>query len=173
MTKRFIPCLLGCVAISGLSHAEQVKKVAPTPNGIEFPAGYKQWQSIGISHRIDNKTLRIILGNDVAVKAAQSGETKLWPEGAILAKIVWKQRVDESWSGAIVPGEFVHVEFMIKNSKKYAATQGWGFARWEGKELKPWGDSAKSTQECVACHTPVADKDYVFTTPAVFIDSKN
>jgi hypothetical protein len=54
---------------------------------------------------------------------------------------------------------------MIRDSKKYAATKGWGWARWRGAGLKPYGEDAGFTAECVGCHTPVRDKDYVFTTP--------
>ncbi|MCK5830441.1 MAG: cytochrome P460 family protein [Methylococcales bacterium] len=173
MKKKWLTCLFTySVLVSGVSHAEQKKTVAPTLNGIEFPAGYKQWQTIGISHRTDNNSLRTILGNDTAVKAARAGKIKPWPEGSILAKVVWKQRTDENWPAAIVPGEFLQAEFMIKDSKKYETTHGWGFARWKGKDLKPWGESANFAQQCAACHTPVADKDYVFTSPAVFIDNK-
>lgn len=115
--------------------------------------------------------MRTILGNPVAVQAARSGKTTPWPDGAILAKVAWNQRTDENWPDAVVPGEFWQVEFMIKDSKKYAATQGWGFARWRGKELKPWGENADFDRQCLSCHLPVADKDYVYTTPALFIDS--
>ena len=139
--------------------------VQPAPNGIEIPDNYKDWKVISQSHRIDNNTLRIILGNDKAIAAARTGKTNPWPNGAILAKLVWKQKNDENWDKAIVPGKFVHAEFMHKDSKKYASTGGWGYARWLGMEQKPYGKDKQFTQECFACHTPVKGRDYVFTTP--------
>lgn len=139
--------------------------VQPAPNGIEIPDNYKDWKVISQSHRIDNNTLRIILGNDAAIAAARAGKTKPWPNGAILAKLVWKKKYDEHWDKAIVPGKFVHAEFMFKDSQKYASTGGWGYARWLGMEQKPYGKDKQFTQECFACHTPVKDRDYVFTTP--------
>jgi hypothetical protein len=62
-------------------------KVAPAPNGIELPAAYKDWRVIATSHREDNKTLRVILGNDKAMEAARAGNTNPWPDGSILGKL--------------------------------------------------------------------------------------
>lgn len=140
--------------------------VAKTPDGIELPTGYQDWRLIGSSQRSDNNTLRVILGNDIAVKAAREGRTNPWPDGAILGKLVWKDAVHPHWPTATVPGDFVHAEFMIKDAKKYTRTGGWGFARWLGLEQKPYGKNADVAQECFACHTPVKDQDYVFTHPA-------
>jgi hypothetical protein len=173
MRKVHLYCLYIVATLwGGLSYAEPVKSIAPTLNGIEFPVGYENWQTISVSHRIDNNSIRTILGDPIAIQAARNGKTNPWPEGAILAKVAWKQRIDENWPSAIVPGEFHQVEFMIKDAKKYSATKGWGYARWRGKDLIPWGDNADFAQGCVACHTPVANKDYVFSTPAIFINGK-
>ena len=84
----------------------------------------------------------------------------------MLAKIVWKQTTLPSWEKAIVPGEFVHVEFMIKDSEKYPQTGGWGFARWRGESLQPYGQDASFVFECFGFLTPVKDSDYVFTHPS-------
>lgn len=137
------------------------------PNGIVIPADFRDWQTIAVSHREDNKTLRTILGNDVAVKAAREGNTNPWPKGSILAKLVWKDSKDPHWAAATVPGRFVHAEFMFKDADKYRDTGGWGYARWLGEKLEPYGKDAGFAQECVGCHTPVKSRDYVFTTPAV------
>jgi len=139
----------------------------PSPNGIKFPVGYQNWRVISMSHRVDNKTVRVIYGNDKAIKAARSGKTQPWPNGAIIGKVVWKQKEAGDWKTAIVPGKFVHAEFMFKDADKYASTGGWGWARWKGLEQKPYGKDANVAQECVACHTPVKNKDWVFTEPAM------
>jgi len=141
--------------------------VPAAPNGITLPEGYKDWRLIASSHRSDNNTLRVILGNDVAIKAARDGNINPWPDGTIFAKLVWKDKTHEKWQTATIPGEFVHAEFMIKDTKKYSATGGWGFARWLGMEQKPYGKDASFVQECFGCHTPVKDNDYVFTRPAI------
>ncbi len=165
--KRFgiFIALCSVAATSGFAMAEKAIPL-PAPNGLEIPKDYKDWRVIAPSHRTDNDSLRVILGNDVAIKAARAGNTKPWPDGAILAKLVWKDRKDENWEDATVPGKFVHAEFMFKNAKKFDETGGWGYARWLGKEQKPYGDDASFVQECYACHTPVKSRDYVYTTPA-------
>lgn len=138
----------------------------PAPNGITLPEGYRDWRVIASSHRSDNNTLRVILGNDAAVEAARAGRTNPWPDGAILAKLVWKDKTHAHWPTATVPGDFVHAEFMIKDAGKYRETGGWGFARWLGKQQTPYGKDAQFAQECFTCHTPMKDNDYVFTAPA-------
>jgi len=140
-------------------------EVPPSPNGIAFPAGYQDWRVIAVSHRTDNNTLRVILGNDKAIAAARSGETNPWPDGAILGKMVWKDGAIPEWSQAQKPDKFVHAEFMFRDAAKYASTGGWGWARWKGLDQVPHGD-ANVAQECVACHTPVKDNNWVFTRPA-------
>ena len=140
--------------------------VAPAPNGITLPEGYKDWRVISVAHRTDNNTMRAIVGNDKAIVAARKGQTNPWPDGAILGKLVWKGEADANWPTAIVPAKFVHAEFMIKEAKQYEATGGWGFARWLGEDQKPHGKDASFAQECIACHTPVKGNDYVFTRPA-------
>jgi hypothetical protein len=149
----------------GVSRAE----VAPAPNGIEFPADYADWRVISLSHRTDNHTMRAILGNDIAIAAARDGRTRPWPDGAVLAKVVWKESEKPTWKTAIVPEQFVHAEFMIRDSKKWAGNgTGWGWARWVGSDQVPYGEKAGFEQECIACHTPVQGSDWVFTTPALF-----
>lgn len=155
---------LGC-ALSDTTLAE--KKPAPAPNGMEFISEYRNWQVISISHRTDLNSMRAILGNDTAVAAARSGKTNPWPEGTILSKVVWKQTAEEYWPTAIAPADFVQVEFMQKDSKKWAATGGWGYGRWLGTDLTPYGESAEFANECVACHTPVKHRDWVYTNPAL------
>ncbi len=140
--------------------------VLPAPNGIKIPNGYANWRVIAPSHRTDNNTLRVILGNKTAVSAARGGSTNPWPEGTILAKIVWKDKTHNKWATAHIPWKFVHAEFMIKDSRKYASTGGWGFARWTGLDQKPFGKDADFVKQCFGCHKPVMDNDYVFTHPA-------
>lgn len=161
MPSKLIPLSLLLIALACPVHAEST--VQPAPNGITLPDGYQNWRLISSSYREDNKTLRVILGNDKAVEAALSGRTNPWPDGAILGKLVWKEARHPQWPAAIIPGELSHIEFMIKDHEKYAETGGWGYARWRGMALEPYGQDAAFAQECVACHTPVKDNDYVFT----------
>ena len=104
--------------IEGIAIAHH-PKVQPAPNGITMPEGYKDWQLIAPSHRSDNNTIRTVLGNDIAIEAARTGKINPWPDGTVLAKLVWKNRMHEKWPTATIPGDFVHAKFMIKDSKKY------------------------------------------------------
>ena len=154
--------LLGGLSVQSLQAGEGVM---PAPNGISLPEGYKDWRVISASHRIDHESVRVILGNDVAIDAARANKTNPWPEGSVLAKLVWKQKDEEFWPAAIAPDEFIHAEFMIKDSEKYKDTGGWGYARWLGLDQKPYGKDKDFVQECYSCHLPVKARDYVFTTP--------
>lgn len=155
--------ILGLAAMPALAGST----VPPAPNGIKFPAGYQNWRVISMSHRVDNKTVRVIYGNDKAIQAARAGKTNPWPDGAIIGKVVWKQKKEAAWPTAIAPDKFVHAEFMFKDAKKYASTGGWGWARWKGLDQKPYGKDANFVQECMGCHTPVKSNDWMFTEPAV------
>jgi len=142
------------------------KTVSPAPNEINYPTGLKNWRVISTSYRTDNNTQRVILGNNIAIKASRSGQTNPWPKGSILAKLVWKNSQHPVWDTAIVPGEFVHSEIMIKDSDKYKTTKGWGYARWKGDQQQPYGKDASFAQECLSCHNNAINSDYVFTIPA-------
>lgn len=139
----------------------------PAPNGIAYPTGWQNWQIVAPSYRTDNNTIRVVIGNDITVAAARAGNTNPWPNGAILGKVVWREGEVPGWPTAKGPGAFVHAEFMFKDTQKYAATRGWGWARWLAAEQRPYGANAEFSQECVTCHTPVANRDHVFTAPAV------
>lgn len=145
--------LLLCV-LTSTSYAD----TAPTEHG-----EYINWRVLGVSHRLDKKYVRSILGNDTAINAARSGKTSPWPEGTVIAKLSWKEQVHPNWPNAIVPGEFAGAEAMVKDSKKYPETGGWGFGRWEGKNLV-MHDKDKANV-CFACHMPMQASDYVYTVP--------
>jgi len=158
--------LLFIVIISLNCNFAVAKDVSPTKNGIDYPVGLKNWRVIASSYRTDNNTQRVILGNNIAVKASREGHTKPWPKGSILAKLVWKNTTHPDWDSAIIPNEFVHSEIMIKDASKYKTTGGWGYARWKGESQEPYGKDQSFTQECLACHSQVKKNDYVFTIPA-------
>jgi len=137
--------------------------VAPAPNGISFMPEYKNWKAISSTDRFDNHSMREVLGNDVAVKAIAENHINPWPDGTAFAKVAWLQEPDQD--GMVQTGAFYQVEFMIRDSKKYAHTLGWGWARWRGTGLKPYGKDKNFTRECVGCHRPLSRTDHVFTEP--------
>jgi len=137
--------------------------VAQEPNGFTFLSDYKNWKAISSSERFDNGTVRQILGNDVAIKAIAENHIDPWPDGTVFAKVTWWQQADEK--GEVRPGKFFQVEFMLRDSQKYATTLGWGWGRWRGTDLKPYGKDAEFAKECVGCHSPLRNTNYVFTMP--------
>lgn len=147
-----------------------VANVLPALNGINYIPGYTDWQVVNTTDRFDNGTLRVIYGNEIATNAIRSKHTNPWPNGTVFAKVAWKEDTDTN--GITQPGAFYQVEFMIKDTKKYADTKGWGWARWRGDELKPYGKTASFANECISCHQPLSDKDYVFTIPEATLTGK-
>jgi len=140
--------------------------------GITIPAGYRDWRLISVNHLAGSnvKQVRAQLGNDVAISAFR--EEKLpFPDGTIIAALHWNEASSEEndkvlasgFPGAglqsFVAGSAVNVQFMVKDSKKYAATGGWGFADF--KDGKPGDEALHKT--CFPCHEPAKARDYVFT----------
>jgi hypothetical protein len=135
-------------------------------NGIGYHdlAGFPGWKAISTTDRFDNGTLRLIMGNDIAVQAIREGNTHPWPAGATFAKVAWDQLPDSA--GEVHAGAFKQVEFMIRDEEKYKSTDGWGFARWVGGlAMRPYGKDIAFTTECTICHQTMAANDHVFTLP--------
>ena len=142
--------------------------------GITIPAGYRDWRLISVNHLAaaggNLKQVRAQLGNDIAVKAFRDGKLP-FPDGAIIAALHWTEVssgennkvLAEGFPGAglqsFIAGAPVNVQFMVKDSKKYAATGGWGYGDFTNG--KPGNEALHQT--CYACHQPAKDRDYVFT----------
>ena len=146
-----------------LKKAENSVKIPKTPNGIAYIADYKNWAVVSTTQRLDNGTMRIIYGNDIAIKAIKDKKVNPWPDGSILAKAAYDEIEDEN--GNISQGAFKQVEFMAKDHIKYKKTNGWGFSRFKTPELIPYGKRADFVIECMNCHKPMEKNDYVFTLP--------
>jgi hypothetical protein len=128
--------------------------------GVTLPDGYRQWELIAVAQETDPlNELRAILGNTVATTAYRA-ETLPFPDGTILVKLAWKHVPSTEFKPAFVPGAATTVQIMVKDSKKYAATGGWGFGRFvDGKPV----DEAQH-RTCFGCHaTNVKNHDLVFT----------
>jgi len=137
--------------------------------GVTIPPGYRDWKVIAVNHLVTDKIdqLRAQLGNEIAIKAFKEG-TVPFPDGTIIAALHWTHVASEDNNKALagafpgaksfVIGSDVNVQFMLKDSKKYAATGGWGFADF--KNGKP-GDKALH-EACFPCHEPAKAHDFVF-----------
>ena len=139
--------------------------------GVKIPPGYRNWKLIAVKTlKVGDKVdqLRAQLGNDIAIRAFKEG-TIPFPDGSIIAALHWTRVLSDKDSKVIaaqmpgaesfVTGSAVNVQFMVKDSKKYAATGGWGFADFTNG--KP-GDK-KLHEACFPCHEPAKDRDFVFT----------
>ena len=152
----------------------QVEGDAAPIYGIKIPAGYRDWRLISVNHLAgaggNLRQVRAQLGNDIAIEAFRAGKLP-FPDGAIIAALHWNEASSDEndkvlavgFPGAglesFVAGSAVNVQFMVKDSKKYAATGGWGFGDFTNG--KP-GDEALH-QTCFPCHEPAKARDYVFT----------
>lgn len=134
--------------------------------GIKIPPGYRDWRLVSVAHEAGSlNDLRAVLGNDVAIKAYRDG-TLPFPDGTIIARLAWNYDPSEENDKVFgQPQSFVAgaakegIQFMVKDSVKYAATGGWGFAQFN--DGKPAAESVLKT--CFPCHAPAKARDYVFT----------
>jgi len=140
-------------------------------NGIAFSEikGYEDWPTVAVSRRTDNNELRVILGNTAMINAYKEGipaNGKPFPDGSIVVKIGWSERKSADFPVAYEPDVLRRVEFIVKDSKRFPDTSGWGYARFVYDEktsmFKPYGKDASFAQECYQCHTIVKKKDFIF-----------
>jgi len=133
-----------------------------------IPAGYRDWKVVSVAHEAgDLNDIRAVLGNEIAIKAYREGKLP-FPEGAIVGRIAWghvasaennKVLGREQSFVAGPPTEF-YLQFMVKDSKKYAATGGWGYSSFD-QDGKPSNDAAM--KQCFPCHQAIKDRDFIFT----------
>lgn len=162
--------LLGGGAISA-----QDKYTLQVPGGLAFSEfrGYESWQTVSVSHTAD--VVAVILANPVMIEAYRSGipgNGKPFPDGGKLAKVHWKPKQSETFTGPTVAGNLLDVDFMVKDKKRFGDVGGWGYAvfRYDAAsdqftpgtlaDMPPQGNDAKCG---VACHTIVKTRDFVFT----------
>jgi hypothetical protein len=162
--------VLGTMAL-----AAQDKYTLKVPDGLAFSEfkGYEAWQVVSVSQ--DGNLIAAILGNPVMIDAYLAGvpgNGKPFPDGAKLAKIHWNPKKMEVFPAATVPGTQHDMDFMVKDSTRFADSGGWGWAAFEYDAASdvfrpgtltdepPQANDAKCG---LACHTIVKEKDYVFT----------
>ena len=138
---------------------------APPNYEVRIPAGYRDWKLISVAHEAGNlNDIRAILGNDEAIKAFR--EAKLpFPDGTIIARLAWKYVPSEQNNKvfgseqSFVAGSPTNVQFMVKDSKRYSATGGWGFGQFtNGKSV-----NEAQAETCFSCHEPAKSRDFIFT----------
>ena len=133
-----------------------------------IPDGYRDWRLVSVAHEAGPlNDIRAILGNDLAIKAYREGKLP-FPDGAIIARIAWAHVPSEEnnkifgrdQSFVAGPPPDWYLQFMVKDSKRYAATGGWGYAQFD-KDGKPAPEAKLKT--CYPCHEPIKARDFLFT----------
>ena len=172
-----VPVLIGsafCV-LAALALAVGDKYTVRVPGGLAFSEfrGYESWQAVSMSR--NEKVVDVILGNPAMMDAFRAGfpaNGKPAPNGAKMAKIHWRPKQNEFFPGATVPGTLLNVDFMVKDSKRFADSGGWGYAVFDYDAASdtfqpgttagtpPQGNDAKCG---FACHSVAKGRDYVFT----------
>jgi hypothetical protein len=163
------------LVVAALALAAQDKYTLNVPGGLAFAEfkGYESWQVISVSR--NPKVMAVIVGNPAmidAYRAGTPGNGKPFPDGAKMAKIHWAPKQNQFFPDASVPGRLADVDFMVKDSKTFADSGGWGYAVFDydaaSDTFKPGTLASKPPQgndsKCgFTCHTLVKTKDYVFT----------
>ena len=153
----------------------QAKYDVRVPNGLAFSEfkGYEGWQTVSVSN--SEKAIVAIVANSVMINAYHAGipgNGQPFPDGSKMAKIHWNPKKHETFQNVTVPGSLHDVDFMVKDSKRFADSGGWGYAAFKYDaasdtftpftmaDVPPQGNDAKCG---VACHTIAKTRDYVFT----------
>jgi hypothetical protein len=167
----------GCIAVAGFalhienSQAQNSKQAAANVVpifGIGIYPGYRDWKLISVAHEEGKlNDIRAVLGNDVATKAYRAGKLP-FPDGSVIARLSWNYVPSEDNNKVFGQAQsFVagsqpewYLQFMVKDSKKYASTDGWGYAQFD-KDGNPANEAKLKT--CAPCHAPYKVHDFVFT----------
>jgi hypothetical protein len=178
--KNVLVLLAMSAALTASSPAADKGNLSPI-YGVKLPDGYRNWQMISVaSVGPPQSDLRVKLGNQLAMQAYRSGK-RPFPDGAIIARLAYKQavsaegnavfgagaaklgltpdQVEKFLAGSFVAGAPTNVQIMVKDSKRYASTGGWGFGEFTNG--KPDGEPVH--RNCFSCHAPGKDRDFVFT----------
>jgi Cytochrome P460 len=170
--------MIGAVSLAvvgGIALAAQDKYTVKVPGGLAFSEfrGYEGWQVVATSQ--NNRLVAVILANPVMIRAYLAGvpgNGKPFPDGSKMAKIHWQPNKNVYFPDTTIPGPLNDVDFMTKDSKRFADSGGWGWAVFKYDaasdafmpgtlaDQPPQANDAKCG---LACHTTVKIRDYVFT----------
>jgi hypothetical protein len=160
--------ILALAVVSGAAISGQDRYTVKLPNGLSFSEwkGYGDWQLISSAETDDR--MKVILGNPTIIAAFESGipgNGKPFPEGSKIAKVQWKPKKSTEAPFAVnVPGTLADLFFMVKDSKRFPETGGWGYAQFDYDPASATFSADKAgTPSCgQGCHVAVKAKDYIF-----------
>ena len=167
--RRSLFVALAVVTLTGavICHSAQQASEQDAPIFVTtIPAGYRDWRLISVAHEAGKlNDIRAILGNDIAIKTYRAGKLP-FPDGTIIARLAWSFDASEEnnkvfgQNQSFVAGASKNgIQFMVKDSKKYASTGGWGYAQFD--DGKPADVEILNT--CFPCHQAIKDRDFIFT----------
>lgn len=161
-----------------------VKSETVEPGGKSSMGGYRledfgsfaeSWKMITVRFREDSEEMRVVYANPTAVKALEAvtkDKKPDFPDGSIFAKIGVKTARDPLFASSIVPSGARRFQFMIRDKKKYADTDGWGYVLYDSQGLTFPGNEKTNVMACHACHRVAASRDFVFSEMAPFNSKK-
>ncbi|HTW25300.1 MAG TPA: cytochrome P460 family protein [Candidatus Baltobacteraceae bacterium] len=188
--KKLLPLIMVAIALAlaisssrtSFAQEKQDRYTLQIPGGLSFSEirGYETWQVVGPSFTDAANVIRVIVANPVMIKAYQEGvpgNGKPFPDGSKIVKLEWRpKKLTDPPFGAgspdTVPGDLTEVEFIVKDSKRFPDTHGWGYAMFDynaaTNTFAPANENSKPPvghdAKCgAACHTIAASKDYIFT----------
>jgi hypothetical protein len=155
-------------AVAAIAPARGRADAEATPVFVtQVPSGYRDWRLISVAHEEGNlHSIGAVLGNSVAIRAYRAG-TLPFPDGTVIAALHYQHVPSEEnnkvfgQEQSFVAGTPTNIQFMVKDSKKYAATGGWGFGHFNASDQKP--GSAEAMKTCFPCHEQAKNSDLVFT----------
>src|SRR6476659_9434776 len=174
LMNKFTLLLVGGATLAGVvvfaaTTSRHVTAQEATPIFVKkIPPGYRDWKVVSVAHEAGElNDIRAVLGNDIAIKAYRDGKFP-FPEGAIVGRIAWsyvpsaENNKSFGREQSFVAGSptNAYLQFMVKDSKKYAATGGWGYSSFN-KDGKPTDEAAM--KQCFPCHQAIKDRDFIFT----------
>lgn len=150
------------VAVSTATRADSAARDARVSPiyGVRIPARYRSWEMIAPAQEAPPlDELRVVLGNRIAMRSYREGRLP-FADGSVLVKLAWKREQSDEFEPATVPGAATTVQIMVKDSRRYRATGGWGFGRFvDGRAV-----DREQHETCFACHQArVRNHDFVFT----------
>lgn len=154
----------GVLCVAGFVAAQAGEQAALFP-GVALPPDYRDWKLISVAHEAGTlNDFRAVLGNDTAIKAYRE-KTLPFPDGTVIVRLAWRYTSSQENNKvfgreqSFVAGEPINTQLLIKDSRKYAATGGWGYGQFKNGGPDP---TAK-LETCFPCHEPAKENDLVFT----------
>jgi hypothetical protein len=157
--------------LATLGFAAQDRSTLKAANGVGFAEfkGYEAWETVAVSET--DGEIKTILANPIMIKAYKEGTPgngQPFPEGSATVKIAWSKKAnDESPYAVTVPDKLKSVSFILKDSKRFPDSSGYGYAQFlydpASDTFAPFGKDASFNKTCYQCHTIVKSKDYIFT----------